>query len=72
MQKIYPKSFLGIAVLFFFSSYGQKNDEVHQQLQEREIQAFRNKINQYEQQQKNEVQRLKSLGYKEFISEAYK
>ncbi|WP_445431981.1 S8 family serine peptidase [Chryseobacterium indoltheticum] len=69
MQKIYPKSFLVIAVLFFFSSYGQKNDEMQQQLQEREIQAFRSEINQYEQQQRNEVQRLKSLGYKEFISE---
>lgn len=42
---------------------------MQQQLQDREIQAFRSKINQYEQQQRNEVQRLKSLGYKEFISE---
>jgi len=69
MQKIYHKSLLGIAVLFFFSSYGQQKDDLKKQTQEREIQTFRTKISQYEQQQKNEVQRLKSLGHKEFISE---
>lgn len=69
MQKIYHKSLLGIAVLFFFSSYGQQKDELQKQPQEREIQAFKSKINQYNNLQKNEVERLKSLGHKEFISE---
>lgn len=70
MQKIYHKSILGIAVFFFFSSYGQKTKgELKENLQEREIQAFQSKIKEYNQKQKNEVQRLKSLGHKEFISE---
>lgn len=70
MQKIYHKSILGIAVFFFFSSYGQNTKgELKENPQEREIQAFQNKIKEYGQKQKNEVQRLKSLGNKEFISE---
>jgi serine protease AprX len=69
MQKIYHKSIIGIAVLFFFSSYGQTKDELKTDPQEREIQAFRNKVQEQVQKQKNEIQRLKSLGNKEFISE---
>lgn len=69
MQKIYHKSILGIAVMFFFSSYGQTKDELKTDPQEREIQAFRNKVQEQAQKQKNEIQRLKSLGHKEFISE---
>lgn len=69
MQKIYHKSILGIAVLFFFSSYGQTKDKLKTDLQEREIQTFHNKVQEYAQKQKNEIQRLKSLGHKEFISE---
>lgn len=69
MQKIYNKSLLGIAVLFFFSSNGQTKDVLNEKPQEREIQAFQHKINQYQNQQKGEVLRLKGLGNKEFISE---
>lgn len=69
MQKIYHKSILGIAVMFFFSSYGQTKDALKTDPQEREIQAFRNKVQEQAQKQKNEIQRLKSLGHKEFISE---
>ncbi|MDV7696736.1 S8 family serine peptidase [Chryseobacterium soli] len=69
MQKIYHKSILGIAVFFFFSSYGQTKGELKENPEEREIQAFQSKIKDYGQKQKNEVQRLKGLGHKEFISE---
>ncbi|ANF50628.1 hypothetical protein A0O34_08875 [Chryseobacterium glaciei] len=69
MQKIYNKSLLGIAVLFFFSSNGQTKDVLNEKPQESEIQAFQHKINQYQNQQKGEVLRLKGLGNKEFISE---
>jgi hypothetical protein len=69
MQKIYHKSILGIAVMFFFSSYGQTTDGLKTDPQEREIQAFQKKVQDYTQKQKNEIQRLKGLGHKEFISE---
>lgn len=55
--------------MFFFSSYGQTKDELKTDPKEREIQAFRNKVQEQAQKQKNEIQRLKSLGHKEFISE---
>ncbi|KMQ63921.1 hypothetical protein ACM40_03885 [Chryseobacterium sp. BLS98] len=69
MQKIYHKSILGIAVMFFFSSYGQTRDGVKTDPKEREIQAFQKKVQDYTQKQKNEIQRLKGSGHKEFISE---
>jgi hypothetical protein len=69
MQKIYHKSIWGIAVMFFFSSYGQTKGEPKTGPQEIDIQAFQNKIKTYSQKQRIEVQRLKGLGYKEFISE---
>ncbi|CEJ67958.1 C5a peptidase precursor [Chryseobacterium oranimense G311] len=69
MQKIYHKSILGIAVMFFFSSYGQTKDGLKTDPQEREVQTFQKKIQDYTQKQKSEIQRLKGLGHKEFISE---
>lgn len=69
MQKIYNKSILTASVLFFLSSYGQTKDTLKDKQQERDVLAFKNKISQYDQRQKNEIQRLKGLGFKEFISE---
>lgn len=69
MQKIYHKSLLTASVLFFLLSQGQIKDSLQNHQQEREISAFKSKINQYNEYQKKEIQRLKSLGHKEFISE---
>ncbi|MGO4708843.1 hypothetical protein AB4Y90_06925 [Chryseobacterium sp. 2TAF14] len=69
MQKIYHKSLLTASVLFFLLSQGQIKDSLQNQQQEREISAFKSKISQYDERQKQEVQRLKGLGYEEFISE---
>lgn len=55
--------------MFFFSSYGQTRDGVKTDPKEREIHAFQKKVQDYTQKQKNEIQRLKGSGHKEFISE---
>ncbi len=58
MQKIYHKSILGIAVMFFFSSYGQTGDEVKTDPKEREIHAFQKK---YKIIRKNKKMKFKDL-----------
>ncbi|RKS96496.1 S8 family serine peptidase [Chryseobacterium defluvii] len=68
MQKIYHKSILTASVLFFLLSQAQTKDTLRNKQQEREILAFKNKISQYDDYQKKEVQRLKGLGHQEFIS----
>ncbi|WP_343685721.1 S8 family serine peptidase [Chryseobacterium gleum] len=69
MQKIYHKSILTASVLFFLLSQAQTKDTLRNNQKERDVLAFKNKISQYDNYQKTEVQRLRSLGYKEFISE---
>lgn len=69
MQKIYHKSILTASVLFFLLSQAQTKDTLRNNQKERDVLAFKNKISQYDDYQKTEVQRLRSLGYKEFISE---
>ncbi|WP_276963429.1 S8 family serine peptidase [Chryseobacterium sp.] len=68
MQKIYHKSILAASVFFFLLSQAQIRDTIKAKQKERDLLAFKNKISQYEDYQKKEVQRLKSLGHKEFIS----
>ncbi|WP_027378563.1 S8 family serine peptidase [Chryseobacterium daeguense] len=67
MHKIYLRSLIGVSVLFFISSYSQTKDTLR--TKEKAILTFSNKMAQYSNLQKNEVQRLKSLGHKEFIHE---
>ncbi|WP_312286944.1 S8 family serine peptidase [Chryseobacterium gleum] len=69
MQKTYHKSILTASVLFFLLSQAQTKDTLRNNQKERDVLAFKNKISQYDNYQKTEVQRLRSLGYKEFISE---
>ncbi|WP_326981646.1 S8 family serine peptidase [Chryseobacterium sp. MYb264] len=69
MQKNYKKSLIAASVFFFLSSYAQEKDSVQDINTAKELLSFKNRIDRYAQYQKEEVQRLKRMGYREFISE---
>lgn len=53
MQKIYHKSILTASVLFFLLSQAQTKDTLRNNQKERDVLAFKNKISQYDDYQKN-------------------
>lgn len=67
MHKIYQKSVFGVSVLFFVSVFSQDNNDINNRLIE-DQKKFQSEIAKRESKQKQEVERLKSLGIPEFIS----
>lgn len=67
MYKIYQKSVFGVSVLFFISVFSQDNNDIGRKLLE-DQKKFQTEITKKESKQKQEVERLKSLGIPEFIS----
>ena len=68
MSKKIRKTIIGVAVLFFTYSYGQK-DTIDSHFLERNINLFKASVLSKSNKQKEEVKRLKSQGYKEFIED---
>jgi serine protease AprX len=66
MYKIYQKSVLGISVFFFMSVFSQEKQDANNRLIE-DQKNFQLQIINKENKQKQEVERLKSLGFPEFI-----
>lgn len=69
MKKSYSKKLIGISIFFYLSSYGQHKDSLQDLYNKSEIVNFKERISLNSLIQKEEINKLKSQGYKEFISE---
>lgn len=67
MHRIYQKSVFGVSVLFFISVFSQDNNDINNRLIE-DQKKFQSEIAKRESNQRQDVERLKSLGFPEFIS----
>lgn len=70
MKKLYPKTLIGISIFFYLSSFGQHKDSLQNLYSKKELGNFKERISLNSLRQKQEIARLKSLGYREFISES--